>query len=317
MKAALCTRYGPPEVVRIGDIPKPKPKSGEVLIKVIATTVHYGDTRIRDFKVPWQVWIPSRLYLGIFRPRRPVFGFELAGIVEALGDGVSNYAVGDEVFAQTLNHGFGAHAEYKCLPADSKMLARKPANATFAEAAAVPTGATTALRVLRNVDIGPGMNVLVYGASGSVGTNAVQLARHYGARVTGVTSAKNLDLVRSLGADATIDYQADDVAERPERYDVVFDAVGKLERGKAERILKPGGRALSVLKGPYPEKDDDLVFIRDLMEKGELRAVVERTYPLADIVAAHRHVGAGHKVGAVVIVVDPDLAFEQTARKVE
>jgi NADPH:quinone reductase-like Zn-dependent oxidoreductase len=301
MKAVICTRYGPPEVLQLRDVPKPVPKENEVLVRVVATTVHVGDTRIRAFRVPLAMWIPSRLFLGIFKPRRPILGIELAGVIEDVGSGVTRYQVGDAVFAETLQSGFGGYAEYKCLPEALKTMAKKPADMSFEEAAAFPTGAHTALRLLRNASISPGTKVLVYGASGSVGTNAVQLAKHFGAEVTGVCSGKNVELVASLGAAKVVDYTKEDVAAADERYDVVFDAVGKLPRNTAQAVLKPGGIALSVMKGPFPEQPDDLEVLKRLYETGELRVVIDRTYPLEEIVEAHRYVDAGHKVGNVVI----------------
>ena len=228
MKAVVYTKYGPPEVLHLTEIAKPVPKDNEVLIKVHATTVTVGDTRMRSFTVPRGLWLPSRIYLGIRKPKRPVLGMELAGEIEAVGKQVTRFKVGDAVFASTFEVGFGGHAEYKCLPEDG-LLAIKPANLTFGEAAAAVGGGMTALRCLEQGRIQPGQTVLIYGASGAVGTNAVQIAsRHLGAEVTGVCSTANLDLVRSLGAVRVIDYTQDDFTSDGPIYDVVFDTVAKV-----------------------------------------------------------------------------------------
>ena len=309
MRAVVCTAYGPPEVLELREVAKPRPKDGEVLVKVHATTVHVGDVRIRRFDVPRWQWPLARLALGLTKPRNPVLGMELAGEAEAVGAGVTQFKAGDRVFGSTFWSGFGAYAEYKCLPA-SGMLATIPANVTFAQAAAgAASGGITALRVLSQAEIQPGQKVLVYGASGSVGTYAVQLARHFGAQVTGVCSTRNLDLVRSLGAGAVIDYTREDFTQGGETYDVVFDAVDKLEAPRAKQALTERGTYLNVDKDsgsggrPQPE---DLLFVRDLIGAGELRPVIDRRYPLEAIVEAHRYVQEGHKRGHVVITVVPD-----------
>jgi NADPH:quinone reductase-like Zn-dependent oxidoreductase len=226
MKAVICTKYGPPEVLQIREVLKPTPRDNEVLIKIRATTVHVGDARIRRFDVPFAAIIPSRIFLGILRPRQPILGMDLAGEIEDMGRNVTKFKRADQVFGST-GFKFGANAQYICLP-ETGMLALKPEQVSWEEAAAVTNGGITALLMLRKADIRRGQNVLIYGASGSVGTYGVQLARYFGARVTAVCSGSNLELVKSLGAEVQIDYTQEDFTENNERYDVIFDAVGKL-----------------------------------------------------------------------------------------
>lgn len=304
MKAVIYTQYGPPEVLHLTELPKPTPKDNEVLIKVYATTAHVGDTRMRSFTVPKGMWLFARLFLGIFAPRRKVLGMEISGDVETVGKNVTRFKPGDPVFASTSSVNFGGYAEYKCMPEDG-MLAIKPDDLTYEEAAAAPTGAFTALRCLRKANIQPGQKVLIYGASGSVGTYAVQIAkRHFGADVTGVCSSANLELVKSLGADAIIDYTREDFTERGETYDVIFDAVGKLEPDKGKRALNPTGTYLNVLvDSGRGEKLEELLSVKRLIEEGKLRPVIDRCYSLEQIVEAHRYVDQGHKKGHVLITV--------------
>ena len=248
MKAFVYTRYGPPEVLRLADVPKPAPRDHEVLVKVHATTVTIGDTIMRSFNLPiagWQKFM-ARLILGWNKPRRSILGMELAGEIEAIGRKVTRFKPGDPIFASTFAVNFGGHAEYKCPPEDG-VLARKPANLTFEEAAAVPGASQTAWRCLQKGKIQPGQQILIYGASGAVGTNAVQLAsRHFGADVTGVCSGVNLALVKSLGASQVIDYTRQDFTQNSATYDVVFDAVGKLAPAQGKQALKPGGVYINV-----------------------------------------------------------------------
>jgi NADPH:quinone reductase-like Zn-dependent oxidoreductase len=307
MKAVVYTQYGPPEVLHLEEVAKPVPKANELLIKIHATTVAAGDCRTRAFNVPWWSWLPARLYLGLTKPKRSILGMELAGEIEAVGEAVTRFKPGDRVFA-FAGFDFGAYAEYKCLaeegpPTKAGIVAIMPANLTYEEAAAVPVGGFTALAFLRQAGLQRGQKVLIYGASGSVGAYAVQLAsHHWEAEVTGVCSTANLDLVKSLGADAVIDYTQEDFAQRSESYDVVFDAVGKSSRAQCAKALETGGVLLSVTGSP-PIETGDLAFLKGLLEAGKLKPVIDRTYPLTEIVDAHRYVDRGHKRGNVVITV--------------
>lgn len=320
MKAAVYERYGPPEVVEVKEIEKPTPKDDEVLIRVRASTVTTGDWRARSLEMPRGFGLMGRLAFGISKPRQPILGTELAGEIEAVGVNVKRFKPGDDVFA-FAGAAFGGHAEYRCLR-DDRPIVPKPANLTYEEAASLSFGGTTALDFFRRAKLSSGEKVLVNGASGNVGTAAVQLARHFGAQLTGVCSTANLELVRSLGAHRVIDYTKDDFTRDGETYDVIVDTVGTAPYSRCRHSLTQRGRLLAVLgglgdlllapwislttsrtviAGPARERVEDLRELAALAEAGQLKAVIDRRYPLESIVEAHRHVDSGRKRGSVVI----------------
>jgi NADPH:quinone reductase-like Zn-dependent oxidoreductase len=322
MKAIVATQFGSADVLELAEVEKPAPKANEILVKILATTVNVGDLRMRSFDVPPLLWLPARLTLGFTRPKNPIYGMELAGVVEAVGKAVTRFKPGEAVFASTLDEKFGAHAEYKCLREDAA-IALKPGNISFEEAAALAIGGNTALYFLRAGGVGPGQKVLIHGASGAVGTHAVQIAKAFGAEVTGVCSTRNLALVQSLGADRVIDYTRSDFTQSGETYDVIFDTVGKTSFSESQRVLKAGGYYLStvfaggapaklwyerttgkhIIGGTAPQRAEALDVLKELVETGKVKPVVDRCYPLAQAAEAHRYVETGRKTGNVVLQV--------------
>ena len=325
MKAIVYERYGAPEVLQLKEVEKPTPKDNEVLIKKHATTVTSGDWRVRSLDAPVGFGLISRLFFGVSRPRQPILGTELAGEIESVGKDVKKFKVGDQVFAFS-GASMGCHAEYKCMPEDGAV-ALKPPNLTYDEAAAISFGGTTALDFFRRAKLQSGEKVLVNGASGGVGTAAVQLAKHFGADVTGVCSTANVALVRSLGATHVIDYTKEDFTRNGETYDVIVDTVGTAPFSRSKDSLKEGGRLLLVLgglpdmlpipwvsmtsskkiiAGPAAERAEDLRFLAELAQAGEFRPVIDRRYPFEQIAEAHRYVDTGRKKGNVIITLEHD-----------
>jgi NADPH:quinone reductase-like Zn-dependent oxidoreductase len=309
MRAIVYTKYGSPEVLELKEVEKPTPNDNEVLIKVHATTVHRGDTRMRSLNIPgprWQVLF-ARIFLGIRKPKKTILGMELSGKIEAVGKNVTLFEEGDEVFATTLWAGLGGYAEYKSMPEDGA-IAIKPSNMTFEEAAVIPSGGITTLNIIRKANIQNGQKVLIYGASGSVGTFAVQLAKSLGAEVTGVCSTTNLEMMKSLGTDKVIDYTKEDFTQNSIKYDVIFDAVAKIPPKQAKKSLKKTGIYLNIHtssdKIKTKEASSLLKDLKEMIEAGKIKSVIDRCYPMDEIVEAHGYVDKGHKKGNVVIKVE-------------
>lgn len=303
MRAVVCTSYGPPEVLELREVEAPVPGRGEVCIWIAASAVTSSDCIVRRGKVSPLLWLPMRAMVGFRAPRRPL-GMVLAGEVSSIGEGVTAFRAGDEVFGFDP-FGFGCYAEVKCIPA-AGLLAQKPVHLSFDEAAAIPYGGMLALYFLRQGEIGPGQQVLVYGASGAVGTAAVQLACHFGARVTGVCGTANLEMVRGLGAQTVIDYTKEDFLARGDRYDLILDAVPIAHRTRSIRDrdgLTGAGRYVSVTEGRPRLHVQDLIELGELAEAGRLRPVIDRTFTLDEIVEAHRYVDTGRKRGNVVLAI--------------
>jgi 2-desacetyl-2-hydroxyethyl bacteriochlorophyllide A dehydrogenase len=324
MKAVIWTKYGPPEVLKIQEVPKPTPKDNEVLIKVHAATVAAGDTELRELRLPIEFRIMLRLVIGLTRPKRVTIpGIEVAGKIESVGKEVKRFKKGDEVFGVT-GFTFGAHAQYVCLP-EKNALTIKPSNMSYEEAACAVIGGIESLHFLRAANIQSGQKVLIIGASGTIGTAAVQLAKYFGGDVTGVCSTNKMEMVRSIGADSVIDYTKEDYTKGDKTYDVIFDAIGKSDFAGCKRILNKDGvyllanpRRFQKIRGLWISltsgkkvfsklakyRTEDLDFLRELIEQGKIRSVIDRSYPLEQIVEAHRYVEKGHKAGNVVITIE-------------
>jgi NADPH:quinone reductase-like Zn-dependent oxidoreductase len=329
MKAMVYTKYGPPDVLELKEVEKPTPKDNELLIRIYATPVNFGDITARDFKrkftprtfsMPSPLWLLARLEFGFSKPRKNILGSELAGEIEAVGKDVTRFKAGDQVFAYRGSK-MGANAEYLCMP-ENGLVALKPSNMSYAEAATIPYGALTALTLLRNVNIQPGQNVLINGASGAIGSAAVQLAKHFGANVTGVCSTPRIDLVKALGAARVVDYTQEDFTQNGETYDLIFDILNKTSLARCKSSLKPNGRYLlasfktrqlfqalwtsvfsskKVICALSNEKTEDLMFIKELVEAGKIISVIDRCYPVEQTAEAHRYVESGQKTGNVII----------------
>ncbi len=328
MKAAVYERYGPPGVVEIREVEKPTINDNDILIRIRATTVSSGDWRVRSLEVPFGFGLLARMFFGLFRPKQPILGAELAGDVAAVGKDVRKFTIGDAVIAFP-GAGLGCHAEYRSMPEDGAV-ALKPANLTYEEATALCFGGTTALHFLKEkAKVQRGEKVLIIGASGAVGTAAVQLAKYFGAEVTAVCSAANLELVKSIGADKVIDYTKEDFTKGGNTYDIIFDAAGTASFLQCKDVLNENGRLLMVVAGlpqmaqiawasvtsskkvfagPAAERVEDLHFLKELARTGAFKPVIDRHYPLERIVEAHAYVDTGRKKGSVIINISPDAA---------
>ncbi len=317
MKAVICTKYGPPEVLQIKELKKPVPKNNEVLIRIKATTVTASDCIIRGFKMPGNLRFPQkqimefmmRIVVGFSKPKNPVIGLVLSGEIESIGKDIKRFKIGDKVFGFT-GYSFGAYAEYKCMSEkDSSrgIIAKKPGNMSFEEAVSISYGGILAIHFMKSGNIKRGNKVLIYGASGAIGTLAVQLAKCYGAEVTGVCSTKNIKLVRSIGADKVIDYTDEDSINKIEKYDFVFDAVGKNKNSHIKKLcikaLNNKGLYKSVDSGALKNDSEYLIELKNYVESGKINAVIDRSYPIEQIVEAHHYVDKGHKKGSVVITI--------------
>jgi NADPH:quinone reductase-like Zn-dependent oxidoreductase len=330
MKAIICAKYGSPDVLQCKEIEKPAPKDNEVLIRVRATSVNFGDMMARNFKaitprefnMPFLFWLIAKIALGVRAPKVTILGSECAGEIEAVGKDVRRFKKGDKVFGYP-GQSFGAYAEYLCMTEDG-VLAMKPTNMTFEEAAVAPYGAIMALNLLRKMSIQPGQKVLINGASGGIGSAAVQIAKHFGAEVTGVCGAPRLEFVKSLGADKVIDYTKEDFTKNGETYDLIFDILGKSSLSQCQRSLKPNGTLLfasfktkqlfqmlwtsragtrKVICAIAPGSVEDLISVKELVETGKIKSIIDRRFPLEEAAEAHRYVELGHKRGSVVITV--------------
>jgi len=328
MKAIVWTKYGSPDGLQLQEVEKPVPKDDQILVKIHATTITAGDCEMRRLELPLMLSFPVRLYAGFLKPKRiPILGQELAGEVEEVGANVSSYQVGDQVFG-TTGFGFGAYAEYICLPEEPDdvqgTLAPKPTKLTYEEAAAVPTAGFEALHFMRRANIQSGKKVLIVGSGGSIGTFSIQLARHFGAEVTGVDSTEKMDMLRSIGANHVIDYTRDDYTRNSETYDLIIDVVGRRGVARRLKLLKPDGYYFLAYAGfshillsiwtsmtsnkkfkieSASQKKEDLIFLKELLEAGKLKSIIDRSFPLEQVPKAHKYVEAGGKKGNVVITI--------------
>ena len=306
MKAAIYERYGPPEALQITELPKPIPRTNEMLVKICAATVTSGDVRLRAFDFPAIFWLPARLIFGLCKPNKKILGHELAGVVEAVGSDVTKFEVGDEIFGTTTMLKGGSYAQYICLPQEWKMgvVDLKPVNMSFQEAAALPIGAMTAMYLFEKAGLSSNQDVLIFGASGSVGSYAIQLAVAKGCTVTAVCSGKNFDMVKSLGAKHALDYNIANYFESTKEYDIVFDAVGKSSKAQAKKVLKKSSGTFVSVAMMTEERSSDLQMIKELAENGDLKPFIDKKYPLDDIVKAHEYVDSGRKRGNLIITID-------------